>query len=70
MCIRDSPGIGLPILLQGQTGTGKSYIAQLTYEYSCLLYTSSFSAYGSWIVGFLCLAILKMKNDDRLPRCV
>ncbi len=28
------PGIGLPILLQGQTGTGKSYIAQLTYEYS------------------------------------
>lgn len=27
------PGNGLPLLLQGQTGTGKSYIAQLLYEY-------------------------------------
>lgn len=27
------PGLGLPILIQGQTGTGKSYMAQLTYDY-------------------------------------
>ncbi len=28
------PGNGLPILLLGATGTGKSYLAQLTYEYA------------------------------------